>query len=181
MRAPALTAARSWVSDVVIGLTLCPWAQPAHEQGRIRYALTEAFTPDALLAQLRQEVALLQSDPSIETTLLVHPHALCDWENYYPWVAIDAEGWLEREGLEEEFQIVGFHPGFCFGGEDEGDASHYTNRSPYPMTHILRQESVEAAIENHPNPMAVPEANKCMLRRLGVGHLRQLLQRCMKG
>lgn len=173
-------ATQRWVNDVVIGLMLCPWAQPAQERDGIRYAVTAASTPEALLADLVAEVQLLQESPGIETTLLVHPYALQSWDNFYPWLALDAEGWLEREGLEEAFQIVGFHPGFCFGGEEADDPSHWTNRSPYPMTHILRQASVEEATAYHPNPMAVPEANKCLLRGLGVEHMRQLVERCKR-
>jgi len=142
--ASVVGATRRWVSDVVIGLVLCPWAQPARDRGGIRYAVTAAPTPEALLAEVAAEMHLMQELPEIETTLLIHPYALRAWDDFYPWIVLDAEGWLEREGLDEDFQIVGFHPGFCFGGEEADDPSHWTNRSPYPMTHILRQASVEA-------------------------------------
>mmetsp|Transcript_17563 Transcript_17563/g.53101 ORF Transcript_17563/g.53101 Transcript_17563/m.53101 type:complete len:197 (-) Transcript_17563:18-608(-) len=176
---PIAAATSRWVNDVVIGLALCPWAQPARDRGGIRYAVTLASTPQELSAELASEIQVLQETSSIETTLLIHPRVFHNWEEYYPWLVVDAEGWLEKEGLEEDFQVVGFHPSFCFGGEDFEDASNWTNRSPFPMTHILRQLSVEEAIKNHPNPMAVPEANKCLMRKLGMDHMKEIVARCL--
>mmetsp|Transcript_44918 Transcript_44918/g.138477 ORF Transcript_44918/g.138477 Transcript_44918/m.138477 type:complete len:186 (+) Transcript_44918:153-710(+) len=176
---PAALATRAWVQRVVVGLALCPWAQPAEQAGKIRYAVTTAATAGDLLLALETEVRRLQAEPGLETTLLVHPQALRSWEEFYPWVGGDAEAWLEDAGLDDAFQVVGFHPGFCFAGEEADDASNWTNRSPFPMTHILRQDSVESAIESHPDPQAVPEGNKCVLRRMGTERLRELVRRCV--
>eukprot|EP00310_Coccolithus_braarudii_P022227 CAMPEP_0183354448 /NCGR_PEP_ID=MMETSP0164_2-20130417/37317_1 /TAXON_ID=221442 /ORGANISM="Coccolithus pelagicus ssp braarudi, Strain PLY182g" /LENGTH=261 /DNA_ID=CAMNT_0025527329 /DNA_START=13 /DNA_END=798 /DNA_ORIENTATION=+ len=172
---PVLDATRSWVDRFVIGLGLCPWARPVAEAGRIRYVLTETHNGEGLFDALLSELRELSSQPeSIETTFLVHPHALNSWVDYVGWLQ-GVEQIFEQQGVDDTYQLVGFHPDFVFGGTVVNDASNWVNRSPYPMIHILRQASVTRAVTDLPE-IPIGLNNKRLLQSMaGDGELQTYL------
>ena len=172
-----VSATRRWLQRAVIGLNLCPFAKAVHVRNQIRYVLSEATTPEALLAELVRELEFLHAaDPAmVETTLLVHPSVLGDFLDYNDFLD-EADAAVEALGLEGELQVASFHPDYVFAGSDPDDPANCTNRSPYPMLHLLREESVSRAVEAFPDPDAIVERNIETMERLGVEGFRRLLE-----
>jgi hypothetical protein len=148
-------AVRRWVESVVIELNLCPFAKRELIANRVRFFVTEASTEEDLLETLASELTLLGDTPSIETTLIIHPKVLCDFGQYNQFLD-KADRLLVQMELQGVFQIASFHPNYQFAGTGPDDAENFTNRSPYPILHLLREESVEkdvahtAAVEKIP-------------------------------
>jgi hypothetical protein len=163
-----VAATKSWLEKAVIGLDLCPFARAVHAQGRIRYAVSAAATPEALLADLLVELrSLSAADPAaVETTLLIHPRALGGFLDYNDFLAV-ADAAVSGLGLSGKIQIASFHPRYQFAGTAPDDVENYTNRSPYPMLHLLREASVERAVAALADPAEIYERNIATLRRLG--------------
>lgn len=153
-------AVRTWLEEVVIGLNLCPFAAKPQRQKLIRIEITTATTHSELLAHLLQELTLLSSTPAhtLETTLLVLPHMLADFYEYNDFLD-DAERLLRKKGFEGELQIASFHPDYCFADTQPEDAENLTNRSPYPILHLLREDSIEDALSKYTDPDSIPETN----------------------
>jgi uncharacterized protein len=164
---------RRWVEKVVIGLNLCPFAKAVQVKKQIRYVVTAAIHPDDLLAELEHEVAILiDSDPcDLDTTLLIHPLAMLDFIDYHFFVG-EADAALARLEMIGVLQIAGFHPNYCFAGSDPDDVANCTNRSPYPMLHLLRESSVERAVAAFPEASDIFAENIDKLRSLGFEGLR---------
>jgi len=175
MENAVLQETRAWLEKAVIGLNLCPFAKAVHVGGRIRYAVSQAETPEALLVDFRAELRVLaDADPEeIETTLLIHPRVLTDFLDYNNFLDV-ADDALDELGLTGEIQIASFHPLYQFAGSDSDDIENYTNRSPYPMLHLLREESVERAVETFPETDQIYENNMETLRSLGLEGWRRL-------
>lgn len=155
-----LEATQQWVEQFVIGLNLCPFAGVPAAQGRIRYVLSEARDIDVLYLDLLKEMAyLVEVEPEVvETTVLVHPYVLQDFEQYLDFLEIVDEA-IEEADLDGILQVASFHPQYQFEGPPADDPSHRTNRSPFPMLHILREASVTAALDHYPDPDQIPERN----------------------
>ncbi|GAA4651322.1 DUF1415 domain-containing protein [Kistimonas scapharcae] len=149
-----------WLDDVVIGLNLCPFAARPRRQKRIRIAVTQADNEDALLEELQQELLLIDKSSAneIETTLLVIPHLLPDFTDYTLFLDL-ANFQLQRSGWEGQYQLASFHPDYCFAGSDPDDTENLTNRSPYPLIHIIREEQLEQVLSKYPDPEVIPENN----------------------
>lgn len=160
---------RRWLERAVIGLNLCPFAKAPHAKGQIHYAVSDATDSDALLQALREELhALAEADPAErETTLLIVPHAFADFLEFNDLLD-DAEAILEELGLEGVLQIASFHPRFQFAETEEDDITNATNRSPYPTLHLIREESIDRAVEAFPEAEAIFEANIAKLEELGA-------------
>ena len=174
--ATVVAKTRDWVEKAVIGLNLCPFAKAVYVNDRIRYCVSEAQSEDALLADLSRELLALQAaDPRIcETTLLIHPRALTDFLDYNDFLD-EAEALVEALELTGEIQLASFHPRYQFAGSGPDDIENYTNRSPYPMLHLLREASVERAVEAAGEEVAaIGERNMETLRRLGFEGWRRL-------
>ena len=170
-----VAATRTWLERAVIGLNLCPFAKSVHVKKQIRYAVSAARTPDALLADLVAELRLLHAaDPlEIDTTLLVHPQVLGDFLEYNDFLErVDAA--VHDEGLEGELQVASLHPQYQFAGTRPEDIDNYSNRSPYPMLHLLREASIERAVAAFPDASLIFERNIDTLRRLGHAGWRRL-------
>jgi uncharacterized protein len=171
MTGPAETAVRDtrrWLERAVIGLNLCPFAKAVHAKRQIHYAVSTARQAAPLLADLERELDdLMALDPTLrETTLLIVPDWLHDFLDFNDFMA-DAENLLASRKLEGVIQLASFHPQFQFAGTDPGDITNATNRSPYPTIHLLREESIERAVQAFPQPEAIYEANMSTLRDLG--------------
>lgn len=177
---PYIDATRNWLESVVIDLNLCPFAKRELVKARIRFAVTDAVTEDSLLLALHDELQILDADDSVATTLLIHPQALQDFHHYNEFLA-EADGLLAHLGYEGTYQIASFHPDYQFGGTDPDDVENYTNRSPYPMLHLLREDSLAAAIDSYPDTETIPHDNVEKVTALGADHMRALLQRCLTG
>lgn len=173
-----IAATRRWLERAVIGLNLCPFAKSVHVRDRIRYVASEAATTDALLEELAAELAwLAETDPDVvDTTLLVHPHVLGDFDDYNDFLD-QADAAVDALGLEGEIQVASFHPDYRFAGTADDDPGNCTNRSPYPMLHLLREASVERAVAAFPDPDAIVERNIETMERLGVAGYWRLLER----
>jgi len=169
-----IEATRRWLSDVVIGLNLCPFARRELVNERIRFVVTEAVSDEALLRALQAELTHLNQHPETETTLLIHPGALQDFLEYNEFLAV-ADGLLADMELEGVYQVASFHPDYQFGGTATDDAENYTNRSPYPMLHLLREHSLERAIAGYPDTESIPDQNIALMNRLGAKHMRRML------
>lgn len=169
-----IAAIRLWVQRLVVDMNLCPFAKRELVKGRVRFAVTAATTEAQLLAALRAELERLRSDPSIETTLLIHPQVLQDFHDYNQF--LDAtDGLLVDMQLDGICQIASFHPHYQFAGTTADDAENYTNRTPYPLLHLLREDSLERAIASYPDVDGIPERNIALMQRLGRDALQQLL------
>ena len=163
---------RRWIATIVIGLNLCPFAKKVYIQDRIRYVVTDAETSASLLEDLSRELTLLATAAatSIETTLLIHPLALLDFIDFNDFLAV-ADLRLEVLGFRGVFQIASFHPDYQFTGTTLDAVENYTNRSPYPMLHLLREESISIAINEYPDADTIPDRNIQTLRQLGAKKL----------
>lgn len=175
---PYIDATRQWLESVVIDLNLCPFAKRELVKERIRFVVTEASTEDALLMALHDELRVLDADDSVATTLLIHPTALQDFYQYNEFLG-DADGLLAHLGYEGTYQVASFHPDYQFGGTEPEDVENYTNRSPYPMLHLLREDQLAEVIDSYPDTEAIPEVNVNKVRALGLEHMRALLSRCL--
>jgi uncharacterized protein len=166
--ADAIEATRHWLTRAVIGLNLCPFAKSVHVKDQIRYALSEARTLEDVLADLERELRhLAETDPEqIDTTLLIVPHALGDFTDYNDALCF-ADTLLKQLGLEGELQIASFHPMYQFDGTEPDAIENYTNRAPYPIFHLLREASIERAVDAFPDAADIYERNMETLRRLG--------------
>lgn len=164
-----IATTRDWLEKAVIGLGLCPFARAVHAKGQVRYAVSAAQTPEALVEDLIAELrAIVAADAAaVETTLLVHPGVLADFEDYNDFLDI-ADALLDELELAGVIQIASFHPQYRFEGTMKDAIENYTNRSPYPMLHLLREDSVEKAVTTYPDVADIPEKNIETMNRLGV-------------
>ncbi|MEB0140523.1 MULTISPECIES: DUF1415 domain-containing protein [unclassified Undibacterium] len=157
-----------WLEKAVIGLNLCPFAKAVHVKKQIRYVVSQADTPQALLEELQTELELLAetSAEKIDTTLLIHPRMLNDFLDFNDFMEV-AEGLLEELELDGTLQIANFHPQFQFEGSAADDIENFSNRSPYPILHLLREESIDRAVEAFPDAGMIYEKNIEELQILG--------------
>ncbi len=160
---------RKWLERAVIGLNLCPFAKAVHVKEQVHYAVSEATQPQQLLEELGSELdALVAMDAAVrETTLLIAPGCLEDFLEFNDFLA-QADRLLHRCRLAGVVQLASFHPAYRFAGTEADDISNFTNRSPYPTLHLLREASIERAVQAFPQPEAIYEANMQTLQRLGA-------------
>jgi len=175
----AIAETRAWVERAVIGLNLCPFAKAPQVKGRVRYIASTARDIETLLTTLIEEVERLAevSDEQIETTLLVHPHALGDFLAYNDFLGV-AEDAVAELGLEGVIQVASFHPQYCFAGAGPDDLSNATNRSPYPTLHLLREASIDRAVQAIADAETIYEANIATMDRLGSEGWAALQRQC---
>lgn len=174
-----IQAVRQWVETFVVGMNLCPFAKRELVKKRVRFVTTAATTAEQLLQVLQAELELLNEDPSVETTLLIHPAVLQDFYDFNDFLGC-ADSLLVDMELEGIYQLASFHPDYQFGGTRPGDAENYTNRAPYPVLHLLREESLERVIADYPDVDDIPERNIALMNRLGQDKLEALLKLCLK-
>jgi hypothetical protein len=163
-----IVATRRWLERSVIGLNLCPFAESVYRGDRVRFRVSEQRSASALLEELRSELAGLQAaDPQYcETALLIHPWVLADFIEYNDFLEV-CDAAIAELGLEGELQVASFHPQYQFAGTQSEDIENYTNRSPYPMLHLLREASIERAIAAVPDTDEIYRRNIRTLRTLG--------------
>ena len=167
---------KNWINDFVVHLNLCPFAQFPFENDRIRYVIYEGRNLEDFMEILRQELLLVQKTPAkeIETTLLIHPFILLDFLDYNDFLDV-ANHLIFALQLEGLIQIASFHPAYQFEGTHKENVTNYTNRSPYPMLHLLREESIEKAIEQYGPTHQIPTNNMETLQEMGLQQTKKLL------
>jgi uncharacterized protein len=169
---------RHWLEASVIGLNLCPFAKAPYSKNKIRFVLSAAVDEESLLHTVDAELTLLQSTPmeEIETTLIIHPEVLQDFFDYNEFLS-SAEALLTERDLDGEIQIASFHPEYQFSGTTKDDPTNNTNRSPYPMLHLLREDSIDRALESDQTADDIIERNTQTMRELGQTGWHALMKR----
>ena len=152
----------------MIGLNLCPFAENPYRGGRVRFYVSEQRSAAGLLDELRAELTrLAAADPEeCETTLLIHPWVLNDFIEYNDFLGI-CDAVVAELGLEGVLQVASFHPQYQFAGSQADDIENYTNRSPHPILHLLREASVERAVAAVGDTEEIYRRNMRTLRSLG--------------
>ncbi len=170
---------KCWVEQFVIGLNLCPFAARPWQQGQVRIIASQANNDDALYQDYLEELNILiqKEEEDVATTLLATPNHLQDFTAYLGFLDIAQHALIEAR-LDGTLQLASFHPDYLFEGEPEGDLSHFTNRAPYPILHLLRESQLTAAVQNHPNPQAIPANNMSRLEALGLSGIQKILHPC---
>ena len=168
---------RQWVDKVVVGLNLCPFAKRELMTGSLFFEVSEAETEEDLLVDLQKALNLINEDADVETMLLIHPAVLQKFYDYNEFLNY-ADALLVQMGLEGIYQIASFHPDYQFADTEANDLCNYTNKSPYPMLHLIAEESVEKAIESHPDSDSIPLRNIELLESLGKSEMQRLLEQC---
>ena len=163
-----IAATRNWLERAVIGLNLCPFAKAVYIKQQVRFVVSSATTPEALLETLMDELQLLSDlDPEVtDTTLLIHPFVLNDFLDYNEFLDI-ADAAIEDMQLDGELQIASFHPDYQFADTDYNDIGNFTNRSPYPILQLLREDSIERAVAAFPEASEIFDKNIATLEKLG--------------
>ena len=175
--ATVLRLTRAWLETFVIGLNLCPFAATPYRQGRIAYAVCDGASREAIYRAFLESLNdLILADPrQIETALLIAPQGLDGFEEY-----LDTLDLLERAvidvGLDGVIQVASFHPAYRFDDAPMDDLANFTNRSPFPMFHLIREEGLAAALESYPSPESIPQRNIARLRELGVAGIEKLME-----
>ncbi len=172
--AAPIAKVRKWLEEVVIGHNFCPFAQGEFTAGRVRYRVFSGRKSKAAIAALLDEMLFLDEHREVETTLLI----LADgWRDFYDYLALldRAQQALEDAAYAGVYQLASFHPDYVFAEVAVDDASNYTNRSPLPVLHLLRESSIERAIAGDPNIDQIPERNKALARAKGVRFWQSLL------
>jgi hypothetical protein len=172
-----IDATRRWISSVVIELNLCPFAQRVFAADKIRYAVSDADDEGGLLKDLADEIMALAAAPmtAVETTLLIHPRVLSAFLDYNDFLD-EAERLLQDLGQRGLIQLASFHPDYQFAGTDPDAVENYTNRSPYPMLHLLREESITAVAGDPDALLEIPRRNVATLKGIGREKLLEKLR-----
>ena len=164
-----ITQTKTWIKEFVIGYNLCPFAAKPFNEDRIKYVLLEDNNIEQLLEQTVLESMDLKAGDSsdFETTILIHPNVLVDFSEYIE-VLENLQSNLKMFGLDGIIQLATFHPNYQFAGTEATAAQNFTNRSPYPMIHIIKEESVEKARASYPNIHQIPQTNIATMNRIGA-------------
>ncbi|HEV8273717.1 MAG TPA: DUF1415 domain-containing protein [Chitinophagaceae bacterium] len=164
---------KKWIIDVVIGCNFCPFAANAVKQQTIYYRVEESNEMDVCVDSFLLEMKRLDNDATIETSFLIFPNAFQKFDDYLDLLSV-AEDRLKRNGYEGVYQVASFHPLYFFANSDENDPANYTNRSIYPMLHLLREESIDKALENYKSPESIPVRNINFAREKGLAYMKML-------
>lgn len=170
---------RTWLQTVVINNNFCPFARPALATGSIRFHVAAAMEFTNALAVLLDECKRLDVQCEIETTLVIYPYISQDFTDYLLLLEL-GEQLLIAQGYEGIYQLASFHPDYCFTDSAVDDPANYTNRSPFPMLHIIRESSIERALATFPRADSIPQRNIDLARRLGTAKMKALLKACQK-
>lgn len=169
---------KKWILDVVVGCNFCPFAIREVKKESVYFEVIEGTSLIALKA-LSSALEKMDAQEEIETMFLLLPQNFDSFSAYLKLVH-GAEGLIKKAGYEGTYQVASFHPAYMFADSDENDAANYTNRSPYPMLHILREESLSRAIDNYPDTRKIPEKNTAYAREKGLAYMQKLRAACME-
>lgn len=169
-----------WLWQVIVKYNICPFARQEIEAQRINYQVCKATAVEDILATVVAECKFLDEHPEVATALVIVPDALADFSDYLDTLDL-ANQLLRLEGYEGVFQLASFHPAYCFAGEPEDDPANYTNRAPYPIFHILREDELAEVLDNFDQPELIPERNIAFARRKGAAFFERLLHKIKAG
>ena len=169
---------KKWVTDIVIGCNFCPFAAKEVNQNKVHYQVENSTNTKECLAAFLQECVKLDDNENIETTLLIFPNGFADFNSYLELLAL-AEKLLKKHNYEGIYQVASFHPLYRFANSPQDDAANYTNRSVYPMLHLLREASIEDALTRYSNPGQIPERNIQFAREKGTVYMKMLRDSCL--
>jgi len=164
---------KKWIIDVVIGCNFCPFAANVVKQQTIFYQVEKNTELETCLASFVLEMKRLDIDPTIETSFLIFPNAFQQFDDYLDLVSL-AEELVNRKGYDGVYQVASFHPLYLFANSDENDPANYTNRSIYPMLQLLREESIDKALENYQDPESIPVRNINFAKEKGLAYMKML-------
>jgi len=170
-----ISQTQHWVNTVIVKHSICPFAGREVKRNSIRYNVSDNIDLSRCLENLLAECRILEMDDTVETTLLIYAKAFADFDLYLDFVDI-ANALLIDKGYEGAYQLATFHPEYRFADSEPKDPANYTNRSPYPMLHIIREASLEQALKRHPAPETIPEKNIVLTRKLGLQQMQAMLQ-----
>ncbi|MEO5906697.1 MAG: DUF1415 domain-containing protein [Saprospiraceae bacterium] len=168
----------AWIKSVVIGCNFCPFAAKAMLKNSIRYVVLPEGNMEKALEELGKELSFLNVSDEIETTLIIFPHHLADLASYLELVEL-AEGLISSLGYDGVYQVASFHPDYLFEGSDNDDPANYTNRSVYPMLHILREDSVTKVVDHFADIEEIPQRNIEFAREKGLRYMQLLRATCI--
>jgi uncharacterized protein len=174
----AIEQTKKWINEVVIGCNFCPFAAKVVKQQTVYYHVESSADLANCLAAVLQQAKQLDDDKTIETSFLILPYSFGDFDEYLDLVD-KVEKLLKKNGYEGIYQLASFHPQYLFAGSSEEDAANYTNRSVYPMLHLLREESIDKALENYPSPENIPERNINFAKEKGLVYMKMLKDACL--
>lgn len=171
-----INAMRMWLENVVIDLNLCPFAKAVYVKNQIRFVVSDACNSDVLLEELERELQFLaQADPAqTDTTLLIHPNVLADFLDYNDFLDV-CDSVVDELELDGVLQVASFHPQYQFADTEIDDVGNFTNRSPFPTLHLLREESITHAVETFPDVEGIYQKNVATLRKLGATGIKKLI------
>jgi len=175
----AIQHTKNWLKTVIIAHNICPFAKREFDKESIHYEVIHSAEMEEQLQSLISNCQLLDSDKNLETSLLIFPKGLNDFDDYLDFLAM-ANALLEKQGYEGIYQLASFHPNYCFEGVEADDASNYTNRAPYPTLHLIREASLEKVLENYPEPEKIPQRNIEYTRQLGSQAMQNMLDKCLQ-
>ena len=173
-----IAATQQWIQDVVIGCNFCPFAAKEFTNNTIRYVVETIIDLDIIGDVILEECELMSQDSKIETTLVLLTGGFENFDEFMNLV-YGVEDFLAINSLDEQFQVASFHPLYLFQDSEEEDPANYTNRAPFPTLHILREDSVEKALLNHPNPELIPERNVKFATEKGLAYMKALSNLCL--
>lgn len=176
--ATIITQTRCWLESVIIELNFCPFARREHLRNSIRYQLSEQADLSSALQTVAEECQYLDQQPQTETTLLIFPRGFNDFNDFLELIEM-TDQLIDQLDYRSTYQLAHFHPDYCFAGSNDDDAANYTNRSPWPTLHLLREASLQRAIERYPDTSQIPDNNIKKARELGKPALQARLQQCM--
>ncbi len=174
-----ITQTKKWLESVIIAHNYCPFAKREFDKGTIRYRVIHETEFNSLLESVIQECVWLDQNKDTETTLIILPSNLSNFNSFLDCLGL-AEDLLISQGYEGTYQLASFHPDYCFQGAEDNDPANYTNRSPYPMFHLIRESSVQAAVENHPDADAIPGRNIEYAQQQGLEKMKALFEQCFE-
>ncbi len=175
-----ISQTKTWLMQVVIGSNFCPFAAREYNRGSIRYVVVPSRGLEVDLQSFLAECRHLDVDTATETTLLIFPDGYPDFDEFLD-LSEYADALIVDMGFEGVYQVATFHPDYLFEGVDDDDPANYTNRSLYPMLHLLREESLERAILAHPDPEGIPDRNIEYARNQGLARMKLLREACFSG
>ncbi len=176
---PAVSATVKWLKTFIIEFNICPFASQVESQNSIRFQLVKETDVEKRLTAVIAEYDFLDSHPETATTLVIFSNGLSCFNEYLDFFDISQQLLIQR-GYEGVYQLASFHPDYCFAGSHQDDAANFTNRSPFPMLHIIREESIEKALQHYPNPEQIPDRNIELTRQLGLETLKKIFAECIK-
>ncbi|MCG6200888.1 DUF1415 domain-containing protein [Psychromonas antarctica] len=174
-----ITQTENWVKQVIVKYNICPFARQEVERGSIRYTVVEQTEVADVLLELIKECQYLDQNQHTETTLFILPDGFAPFDDFLDLVDL-ANDLLFEQGFEGVYQLATFHPDYCFAGEPQSDPANYTNRSPYPCLHLIREASMARVLDMHPDPDAIPQRNIEFCRKKGEAFFVNLLAACLK-